>query len=225
MGPYISLEQVCYTYSGREKPAVKNVTLSFACPERVAITGLNGSGKSTLARLIMGLLKPQRGEVLLEGRPVRHYTLAEVGTKLGYVWQNPGQGFFCTSVYQEIAFGLEWRGLRKSEIERICRSYLQFFGLWELRHRMPFHLSEGQKQLLAIAAALALEPRYLILDEPTKNIDTYRKKRLQEVLREIWRKGTGILVISHDLDFVSGFERRIHMAGGEVVEDAAGYSH
>ena len=223
---FISLQGVSYTYDGRRDPAVKDVSLGFARGEKIAVTGLNGSGKSTLAKLILGLLKPRAGAVFLDGRPVGKYSLVEVGERLGYVLQSPGRMLFNTSVYNEIAFGLRWRGKSRSEVDCLCRRYLALFDLWKLREELPFNLSEGQKQLVAISAVLALQPRYLILDEPTKSIDPFRKQRLKEILQEIWRRGTGIMVISHDTGFVAGFNgRNIHMSRGEVFEDAAGYTH
>ncbi len=218
---FISLHKASYTYIGRKKAAVKNVSLSLGQAEKIAMTGLSGSDKSTLAKLILGLLKPQNGEIILDGRPVGKYSLVEIGEKLGYVLQNPSQMLFNTSVYNEIAFGLKWKGKSKSEIDYLCKKYLDLFELWDLRDELPFNLSEGQKQLVALSAVLALQPRYLILDEPTKSIDTFRKQRLKDILQGIWRQGTGIMVISHDNEFIADFAgRRIHMAGGEVVKDA-----
>lgn len=215
---YIVLDAVSYTYRGQKQAAVKNVSFSLEQTEKVLLTGLNGSGKSTLARLITGLLKPQQGTVFLDDRPVSDYSLPEVGQKLGFVLPNPVQMFFNSSVYNEIAFGLKWRGKSQPETERLCRDYLGHFDLWEHRDQLPFNLSEGQKQLVAITAVLALQPCYLILDEPTRSIDPYRKKRLLEVLQEIWSRGTGLLIITHDREFMAGLKgRRIHMAGGEVV--------
>ncbi|NMB40764.1 MAG: ABC transporter ATP-binding protein [Firmicutes bacterium] len=218
---FISLHKVSYTYMGRQKAAVREISLKLDQAEKIAVTGLNGSGKSTLAKLILGLLKPQSGNITLDGRPVGKYSLVEIGEKIGYVLQNPNQMLFNTSVYNEVAFGLKWKGKSKKEIDYLCKKYLDLFELWDLRAELPFNLSEGQKQLVALSAVLALQPRFLILDEPTKSIDTFRKGRLKDILQEIWRRGTGIMVISHDHDFIAKFDdRRIHMAGGEVVEDA-----
>lgn len=223
---FISLRQVSYTYNGRKEAAVKDVSLDFARGEKVAITGLNGSGKSTLAKLMLGLLKAQKGEIYLDGRPVAKYSLAEVGEKIGYVLQNPSQMLFNTSVYNEVAFGLKWKGKSKDEVYRTCKSYLEYFNLWPLREEFPFNLSEGQKQLVALTAILALQPGYLILDEPTKSIDTLRKKKLLDILQDIWRQGTGIMVISHDAEFIARFGgRRVHLEKGEVVDDAARYKN
>ncbi len=214
---YIVLDAVSYTYRGQKEAAVKNVSFSLERTEKVLITGLNGSGKSTLARLITGLLKPQQGAVVLDGRPVGDYSLPGVGQKVGFVLPNPGQMFFNSSVHDEIAFGLKWRGISRSETDRLCRYYLDIFDLWEHREQLPFNLSEGQKQLVAISAVLALQPCYLILDEPTRSIDPFRKKKLVDTLQDIWRRGTGLMVITHDRELVAGLKgRKIRMSRGEI---------
>ena len=224
--PFVSLEGVSYTYSGRKEAAVNNITLSFNKSEKITVTGANGSGKSTLAKLILGLLKPQKGKIILDNRPVDKYSLVEIGEKIGYVLQNPNQMLFNTSVYNEIAFGLKWKAKSKEEVRSLCKKYLDLFQLWEIRHEMPFNLSEGQKQLVVISAVLALQPSFLILDEPTKSIDTFRRKILADILQEIWRQGTGIMIISHDFELIAGFNgRRIHMVKGEIVEDEGGYKN
>jgi len=220
--PFIALSHVSYTYSGRSKPAVEDVTAAFEQGETVALTGMNGSGKSTLARLILSLLKPQAGTVTLAGRPVSNYSLMEIGEKLGYVLQDPARMLFTTTVYDEIAFGLRWKGVRGAELHTTCRNVLEHFTLWPLRHKMPLTLSEGQKQLVAICAVLALKPAYLILDEPTKSIDTFHKNILLKTLQDIIHEGTGIMIISHDRDFTDRLcGRVIRMADGKVAADGS----
>ncbi len=217
---YITLKDVTFTYPGKTVPAVKNVSQHFNPGEQVAITGLNGSGKSTLARLMVGLLSAQSGIVHLQGKPVKQYSLAERGRKIGFVYQNPSQMLFNNTVFNEAAFGLKWRGVKKEEVMARCRELLQYFNLWHLREEFPFNLSEGQKQMLVLASILALKPDFLILDEPTKSIDTEGKKKLKEILLDIWRQGTGTIVISHDREFIQGLNRRsLHMIEGEVREN------
>lgn len=216
--PYIDLANVVYTYPGRTQPALRGINLSIEKGEIIAITGLNGSGKSTLAKIMVGLLKPQEGCVFLGGRDLRRYTLPEIGARLGFVSQDPGQMLFNLTVSNEVAFGLKWRGKNKDETEKLARSYLRRFGLWHLKNSNPFHLSEGQKQLVVISAIMALSPAFLILDEPTKNIDTFHKKKLQKILFSLANRGTGIILVSHDRDFVPGFGgRKIHLINGEVA--------
>lgn len=220
---YIRLDDVSYTYMGKKEPAVKNISLNFARKEQAAIVGLNGSGKSTLAKLVLGLLTPQKGQIIIDGRQVDKYSLAERGRKIGYVYQNPNQMLFNQSVYEEVAFGLKWKGINGDNVHRTCRELLKYFNLWHLKDEFPFNLSEGEKQMVVLVATLALKPDYLILDEPTKSIDAFRKKRLKEILIDIWKQGTGTIVISHDKEFVSGLDKRvICMLNGEVIKDTAG---
>lgn len=221
---FIVLEEVSFTYPGKKEPAVRDVSLQFSKGEKAAILGLNGSGKSTLAKLMLGLLQPQQGRVVLDGKPVEKYSLPEIGQKIGFVMQNPNGMLFSTSVFNEVAFGLRWKGYGKGEVLEACKDILNHFDLWHLRNELPFNLSEGEKQLVALSAILALQPDYLILDEPTKSIDVYRRKKLGEVLADIWSQGTGIIVISHDAEFVAGFNgRKVQMAKGEVIADEGGY--
>ncbi len=219
---FFELDKVSYTYSGRAEPAVADITLSLAKGELAAITGLNGSGKSTLTRLMLGLLKPQSGRLSLEGKPISSYSLAAAGEKIGYVLQNPNQMLFNTSVFNEVAFGLRWKGIKGSDLKERCHHYLDLFNLWSLRDQFPFNLSEGQKQMVAISAVLALNPSCLILDEPTKSIDSYRKDILVEVLAAVNTLGTGVIVVSHDRPFVEALGgREIKMVRGKVVDDEA----
>lgn len=217
---FYELSDVGFTYPGRKEQAIRNVSLQIGQGEKIALTGLNGSGKSTLAKLMMGILRAQQGAVNLEGKPVGSYTLPQIGSRVGYISQNPNIMFFNTSVLEEISFGLRWRGKSRAETGEIAKRYLRNFGLWEERERMPFNLSEGQKQLVAILSMLVLEPAYLILDEPTKSLDTLRKKQLLKTLEEVAQRGKGIIMISHDREFVQRFAgRKIRMKNGEVVAD------
>lgn len=217
---YLVLRKVSFTYPGQQAAAVKDVSLDIPRGQKTALVGSNGSGKSTLAKLMLGLLRPERGTIRLDDKPIEEYSLPQVGRKLGYIPQNPHQMFFNTSVYNEIAFGLKWQGKTPEETFRACKTHLEHFGIWSLHDRMPFNLSEGQKQLVAIIAVLVLEPACLILDEPTKNLDTASKFKLLQVLRDIAAHGRGIFLISHDREFVRNFQARvIQMEKGEIIEN------
>lgn len=217
---FLTLDSVSFTYNGKTIPAVDNVSLDFSAGESAAVLGLNGSGKSTLAKLMMKLLKPQSGDIILKGKNIKDYTLPEIGREIGFLLQNPGLMMFNVSVYNEVAFGLKWRGKDQKEIEEICKSYLTYFNIWDHKNELPFNLSQGQKQLVALSGILALKPGCLILDEPTKNIDGQRKGRLKQLLGDIRSKGTAIIIISHDYNFVEDLcERKIYMEKGRIISD------
>lgn len=216
--PYIVIEDISYTYPGKSEPAVKNVSLLIRKGEKVSITGLNGSGKSTLVKVILGFLKPQRGKVYLDKKPLKEYNLQEIGSKLGFVSQRPEQMIFNTCVYDEVAFGLNWRNFSRDKINKICKYYLEYFNLLEYSDQIPLSLSEGQKQLVVISAIMALNPQFIIFDEPTKSIDIARRKNLVELMKKVWRDGTGMIVVSHDKEFVKSLgTRNIRMHKGEVI--------
>jgi energy-coupling factor transport system ATP-binding protein len=163
---FIELKQVGFTYPRKNNPAVKEVSLELEQDTITAMVGPNGSGKTTLTKLMMGILRPQKGEIRLAGRPLTRYSLAQIGGLIGYVFQNPDLQLFCGSVAEEIAFGLTGPGRDRQMIKEKVNFYLRYFELDGCRDAFPLHLSQGEKQRLAIAAVLAHEPRYLILDEP-----------------------------------------------------------
>lgn len=210
-----------FTYPKGKKAVLIDFTASFLPGEVTALTGANGCGKTTLAKLLLGILQPQQGLVLLDGRNISGMTLAEVGRSVGYVMQNPAQQLFCTSVEEEMAYGLRNLGLSEDEREERISLYLHYFQLSRYRESFPFHLSQGEKQRLLLAAVLAMKPRYLLLDEPTAHLDVYRCRLLGEYLAKICTElDSGIIVVSHDRDFVQKYcQKEIVMPGSGAASN------
>jgi energy-coupling factor transport system ATP-binding protein len=171
-----------------------------------AVTGPNGSGKTTLARLLVGILRPQSGDVYIDGDPVRSMTLTEVGRMVGYVMQDPSRQIFKTTILDEMMFGLRNMGMGVDEAtERACE-YLGLFGLAGRETVFPFDLSVGERQRLVLAAVLAMKPSYLVLDEPTASLDPGRKRALGGYLSDaVAKDGIGVVLISHDMKFVKSY--------------------
>jgi len=218
---FLELSRVTFGYPGREKPALADVNLSLDWEGITAIVGPNGSGKTTLTKLMAGILLPAAGQIRLEGRPLKEYSLAEIGRRIGYVFQNPDQQLFCSTVAEEIGFGLKHLGFDPETVRERVEFCLDYFELAGYRHAFPLHLSRGEKQRLAIAAVLASEPRFLILDEPTSGLDAYRKKLLEEYLKKIACSGRGMVLVSHDMAFVERVaERTIFMESGQICRDS-----
>ncbi|MEM2924306.1 MAG: ABC transporter ATP-binding protein [Methanocellales archaeon] len=208
----IELRNVSFRYEGSEKYALKNINLKIKKSEIIAIAGKNGSGKTTLAKLILGLLKPESGEIYIEG---------ELGEKsrIGLVFQNPLHQFFCDSVGEEVAFGLKNLGLPKNEVGKRVNALLKQHGLFNQKEKHPFALSEGEKKTLALASILAMDPDFLILDEPTLGQDLLHQERLKALLKNL-ANGKGIIIISHDLEFISDIAQRVVlMQDGEILAD------
>ena len=154
--------------------------------ERLAIIGPNGSGKSTLARCLNGLFQPQSGRVLIDDLPTDDpQALFSIRQRVGMVFQNPDDQLVSTSVEAEIAFGLENIALPTDEMHRRVDEMLRVFHLESYRHHPPHYLSGGEKQRVAIAAAVALRPNYLVLDEPTSLLDPQSRLQVDQFLQEL----------------------------------------
>jgi len=204
--------------------AVKDVSLTVTDGEFVALTGRNGSGKTTLTRLIMSLLKPTGGEIMLDGADTAKLKTADLARQIGYVFQNPDRQIFRDTVAREIAYGPEQLGFSPEDTVRATAEALAATGLEEMAQAYPRTLNKGQKQRLAIASALAMRPRCLILDEPTSGQDARGKRQLMELLAGLNVKGMTILLITHDMELLLSFARRVIVlaAGTKVFDGDAG---
>lgn len=189
----LDLKEVSFIYPNTRR-GLRSLSTRIEDGVWTALVGQSGSGKSTLLRLIAGLLEPQTGEVRVSG-----------GGRPGLVMQFPEHHFFCSTVYDEIAFGLTRQGVPKGEITEAVNRALAAVGLDadKVGSVSPFRLSGGDQRLVAIAAALALKPAFLLLDEPAAGLDPLQR---DDLLRRIdaWRRetGTGVLLSSHDMDEV-----------------------
>ncbi|WP_148882083.1 energy-coupling factor ABC transporter ATP-binding protein [Thermococcus aciditolerans] len=203
----LRVENVWHVYeTGRE--ALKGVSFEMG-EEIVALVGPNGSGKTTLAKHLNGLLKPTRGRVTVDGMDTREHTVAELSTKVGYVFQNPEHMFFEENVFREVAFGPRNLGLSEEEIEERVRWALRLVNLEGYWERTPYSMSGGEKQRLAIACVLAMKPKYLILDEPTTGLDARSSSSVIDAVRKLRSEGHGILLITHDMDLVLELAERV----------------
>jgi len=202
------------------EPAIAGLDLTLYRGEAVALAGQNGAGKTTLGKLLAGILEPSSGRVLLWGRDASDMQLFEIGQKIGYCFQNPERQLFAATVEEEISFGLIYRGMQKSEVDRITGELIQLFELESVRDCFPLNLSYGEKKRLALAASLALSPEYLILDEPTAGLDSGRIEILGRVLKELRSRNIGMLLISHNEEFLRENTARIlTMEGGRIIRD------
>lgn len=217
---YIELKKVTFFYPQKTKSVLSGIDLAIEKNGITAITGSNGSGKTTLTKLMLGVLRPYSGEVCLEGRTITDYTRAEIGRRIGYVFQNPELQLFCSTAAQEIGFGLNNRGYEPELVKEKVDFYLDYFDLTEYKNTFPLHLSQGEKQRLAIAAVLANDADFLILDEPTIGLDHYRKRRLEEYLERTLLMGKGVMLVSHDDSFIRRLAHRVvTMEDGQVISD------
>lgn len=217
--PIVQLEQVGFRYpSGVD--ALSGVTLQIGAGERIALLGPNGAGKSTLIRQMNGLLRPTSGRVLVAGQDTRAISVARAARHVAIVFQNVRTQLFAKSVREEVRFGPRNLKYSQAESERLVDSALELLGLRAVAAEHPYDLSVVQRRLVAIAAAVAMNPQLLLLDEPTAGLDAAAIERVAEVIEYQAQQGHSTIVISHDLDFCFDHLHRITLlAAGQLVLD------
>lgn len=215
----VECKNLSFSYE-RNRFALRNVNLEIRLGEYIGLVGPNGSGKTTLAKLIAGLLKPSVGAVYINGRKVEEYDKLALSSLVGYVFQNPDHQLFNQTVWDEIAFGLKLRGLPEDEIEAKVERVLDLMGLKGLAEEHPFFLSKGEKRRLALASILALEPKVLIVDEPTTGQDRGFSYRILSLLNDLRNRGITVIVITHSIpQLVKYADRLIVLKNGVVLAD------
>ena len=216
----ISFSDISFSYhaSGLSLPALDRVSLDVGSGETVAVLGANGSGKSTLARMANGLLVPETGTVTVDGLDTTDESATRaIRERVAVVLQHPDDQIVATTVEDDVAFGPENLGLERSEIRRRVDEALAAVGLTGLERREPHLLSGGQKQRLAIAGALAMEPEYLVLDEPTSMLDPEGRRDVAALIARLGGSGKGILLVTHDLVEAARADRAVVLDHGAVV--------
>lgn len=214
----IEIKNVSYEYH-RGREVFNNFSLELNNGETTVLTGKNGSGKTTLAKLIMGIIKPSFGEIKIFGQSTNNMSLGSIGEIIGYVFQYPERQLFSTSVMEELTFPLIFKGSSKEETFEKAEEMLKIFDLEKVRKSYPFFLSYGEKRRLAIASVLMMSPKYIILDEPTASLDDERIDALSKVLVKLKERKIGILIISHNKDFIEKHKNRvINIEGGQIYE-------
>ena len=215
MKPFIDIQNVSYKVGNKQ--ILKDINLQIYKNEFVSIIGDNGSGKTTLCKLIMGIIKPTKGKILIDGQDLSKLNLYQVGEKIGYLFQNPSHQIFASTIEEEMSFALKYRGMDQVVIRNRVEEMIDTLSLSKAKDTATYFLSQGEKQRLAIGTILLTNPQFLILDEPTTGIDYVRKADLGRVLEHVLERNIGIIIVSHDLEFVKKYSKRIvHIRDGCV---------
>ena len=214
--PIISLKNVTHTYSAGTPlsvSAIKNINFDIESGELIGIIGHTGSGKSTLVQHLNGLLKPTGGNVIIDGEDIwaNKKQIRAVRFKVGLCFQYPEYQLFEETVYKDISFGPKNMGLSKDEIDISVRRAAEYVGLKsELLDKSPFDLSGGEKRRVAIAGVMAMNPKILILDEPTAGLDPRGRREILDMIVDYKTKtGSTVLLVSHSMEDVASVATKI----------------
>ncbi len=212
----IDLNDVTFAYPGSGE-VLKKIRFHVSEGERVGLIGANGSGKTTLMRAILGLIAVQ-GEITVDGMPVDKAHLSEVRKTVGFVLQDSEQQMFMPTVLEDMVFGPVSYGQSRQEAEQRADEVLRSLQLEKLKYAHNHRLSGGEKKMAAIATILTMQPKCILMDEPTAALDPYYRRKLIQTLQTI--PGTGIIA-SHDMDFILETCDRVLLLGeGRLVADA-----
>jgi energy-coupling factor transport system ATP-binding protein len=217
----LSLKNVSYEYPGGYL-AVDGVTIDAKRGERIAIIGQNGAGKTTAVKMCNGLLRPTAGSVIVDGADTKNLTAAAISRTVGYVFQNPDDQIFHSTVSAEVEFAPKMMKLPRERIDELTDYAIGITGLRGVRGENPYCLPLSVRKFITIAAVMAMDSKVLIFDEPTAGQDLRGLTMLREILRELSEKGKTVITISHDMEFVAeNFPRVVVMANKKILADGS----
>ena len=223
----LEVTNLTYTYPQTEtmsenRPAIKDLSFAIKPREIVALMGANGSGKSTLLMQLMGLLKPDTGTIKFDGYRVHDQPVSQTARSIGYIFQNPLHQLFASTVWDEILLASRHLGVPSpTQAQTQAEKYLKEFGLLPYRDQSPFSLSLGEQRRLTIASVLLHQPKLLLLDEPFIGQDYRNVHQLMEILAQMARRDTSILLATHDVAIAETYCHRLFfLHSGQLLIDA-----
>ena len=222
----IETKNLTYTYPGGTKPSISDISIKVEKGDFLLITGPSGCGKTTLCRCFNGLIPhfyqgELKGEITVAEMDVTKHPTYEMAKHVGLVFQNPENQLFALSIEKDVAFGLENLGVPRKEMQERVEWALNLTGIYDLRERSPHEVSGGQQQRVAIASVLAMQPKIIVLDEPTSFLDPLSAEKIFEVIHELNQKlGLTVVLVEHRLDLTAKYANHIIiMDEGKVCSD------
>ncbi|MFO8036988.1 MAG: ABC transporter ATP-binding protein [Anaerolineales bacterium] len=217
----IEIEGLHFSYPNGVK-AIQGIDLAIHPGEQVAIIGQNGSGKTTLVKHFNGLLKPSQGRVMIGDWDTSEHTVAQMASRVGYVFQNPDEQLFTKTVEMEIAFGPKNLGYAEEEIERLVNFALSLTELERERTTNPYDLSPTWRKMVSMASVIAMDTPIVVFDEPTTGQDAVSIRRIAHVVKTLKEQNKTVITITHDIDFCAeNFQRVIALAEGKILLDGS----
>lgn len=221
----IRLENLQFSY--KDKAALKDINIKINEGESVALIGPNGCGKSTLLKILNGILIAKKGKYIFDGDEITEKKLNDskfskkFHKKIGFIFQNSNAQLFCSTVYDEVAFGPRQMGITEDVVRSRVMDCLELLDIEDLKDREPYNLSGGEKKRVAIASVLSLNPEVLVLDEPLNEIDPKGKRFLRELLIKLNESGKTIICSTHEFGYIKGVFKRgiVFSENHEVIRD------
>ncbi|MFX1532765.1 MAG: energy-coupling factor ABC transporter ATP-binding protein [Promethearchaeota archaeon] len=216
--PIVEINNLSFRYSKKHPLVLSDISIDFFDKNLTVIAGPNGSGKTTLVKHFNGLITPQMGTVKILGQSVTKNNRREVQKLVGLVFQNPDEQIFFPRVYDDLAFGPRNMRLDPIEIAQRINKALEEVKITHLKDRITFNLSFGEKKKVAFAGILAMNPKVVVLDEPTIGIDPWSKPQLLSIIRG-FKRHRGVIVVSHDFDVMKIADRIVLIKEGQITGD------
>lgn len=216
----IEAKKIAFAYQKKSNNILTDASINLESGNIYFLCGKNGSGKTTFVNILLGLLKEQSGQIFINGRNVKKIRAGKRADKIGYIFQNPDLQLFAPTVLDEIYFPYKFAKIKNENIDIKIQNLLKEFNLINLENRFPQTLSGGEKQRLALATILSREIEFLILDEPTASIDENGKIYLSNFINKFKENGGGILIISHDEEFLDYIkvDKKMSIKNGGIYE-------
>lgn len=212
----VEIHNLSYCYPDGQQ-ALREINLNLATGEKVALVGSNGAGKSTLLLHLNGVFTAAKGTISVNGLPLNKKNLGSIRALVGLVFQNPDDQLFSPHVFDDVAYGPNYQGLPREEVEVRVREALASVGMSGYEKRTSYHLSGGEKKRIAIATVLSMRPDFLVFDEPTAGLDPRARRELIELLQELPQ---AMLIATHDLDLVQKLcSRTVILNQGQISAD------
>lgn len=218
MEKLLQVKDLFFAYE--EKPVLKNVNVTIGKGERIAVMGSNGAGKSTFFLNLNGVLQPDSGNILLDGKKLQRKDFKNLHKRVGFVFQDADSQIIASNVRAEISFGPMNMGLSKEEVTTRVNAAVDYMDLVAFEDRAPQYLSGGEKKRVSIADILAMETDVVIFDEPMAALDPVNAQNVEDILRRLHEDGKTLLIATHDVDFAYRFADRILVfSEGEIIAD------
>ena len=217
---FITVKNLSFKYSSGTENVLNDISLKVEKGEKLAIIGQNGAGKTTFVKMLNGLLKAEKGEVVVDGWNTKDFSVAKMSKKVGYVFQNPMDQIFHNNVFDEIAFGAKKLKYSKEKLDSLVEKAMKLTKLSEFKKENPYNLPYSMRKFVTIASIIAMDCDVVIMDEPTAGQDYFGMQVLHNLIEGLNKEGKTVITITHDMEFVvNNFDRIVVMTNGKIIAD------